>query len=251
MAGAKNADRRVLATPHLHVFGSRDGGHLKDAESWIPRLRENRALWAPTPMWRVYHRQHKSYSIIFPYFLEVLRLRVPSGVDYAQGPPRLKTLDPNSGWYGMAKTWTTNYPHVVPARRYRGNSKDRVWLPNELTARIWQAYVSQNPKTIIHFPMFEGHNNYGQPNPHGWHNSFLAADEPFELVASGPLGTDLNVEYYAGLTRLEVLEEHSTPYRVTLQAPEPGLHAIYAITEWNGQREISRPVTIMFQKRRS
>ena len=250
MAGAATADRAVLTTPHLHVFGSKDGGHLKDVESWIPRLRESRALWAPTPMWRVYHRQHKSYAIVFPYFIETLRFRVPGNADYTRGAPKLKTLDIQSGWYGLADTWYTNYPEVVPVRGHKGDSKNFVWLPSELTARVWQAFVSQNPRTVIHFPMFEGHNNYGQPNPHGWRNSCLAADEPFELVASGPLSDDLNVEYYAGLTKLKVLKEHSTPYRVTLAAPEPGLHAVYAITQWEGHREISRPVTIMFQKRR-
>jgi len=249
MAGAAAADRDVLDTPHLHVFGSKDGGHLKDAESWIPRLHQQRALRAPTPMWRVPHRQHKSYAIVFPYFIETLRGRLPNRADYARAAPKLKTLDFQTGWYGLAGSWESNYPEVAPVRGYRGNAKDLVWLPNELTARIWQAFVSQNPRTVIHFPMSEGHNNYGQPNPHGWHNSFLAADEPFELVASGPLSEDVKVEYYAGLGKLEVLRQHGTPYRVTLAAPEPGLHALYAITEWNGRREISRPVTIMFQKR--
>lgn len=249
MAGASKADATIWKVPHLHVFGSKDGGHLKDAESWIPRLHQHRALWAPTPMWRVYHRQHKSFGIIFPYFLEALRLRVPDGADYSKRPPKLKTLDFRGGWYGLADTWHTNYPEVVPVRGYRGRSKNLVWLPNELTARIWQAFVSQNPRTVIHFPMFEGHNNYGHPNPHGWHNSFLPADEPFELVASGPRADDLKVEYYAGLEKLEVVEQHGTPYRVTLQGPPPGLHAIYAITEWNSHREISRPATIMFQRR--
>jgi len=81
-----------------------------------------------------------------------------------------------------------------------------VWLPTERIARIWQAFVSENPKTVIHFPMCEGHGNYGLPRPHGWHNSFMEAGVPFELVASGPLGDNLNVEYYAGLTKLKVLK---------------------------------------------
>ena len=249
MAGAKTADHSVLKTPHLHVFGSKDGGHLKDAESRLPQLHAQEAFWGPTPMWRVYHRQHKSYAIVFPYFIETLRLRVPIDADYSRGAPKLKTLDFKSGWYGVGNSWYSNNPQVVPVREYQGKAKDLAWLPNELTATIWRAFVSQNPKTVIHFPRFEGHNNYGHPNPHGWQNSFLAANEPFEMVASGPLSKDLKVEYYAGLTKLKVIKEHSTPYRVTLKAPAPGLHALYAVTEWSGQREISRPVTIMFQKR--
>ncbi len=95
--------------------------------------------------------------------------------------------------------------------------------------------------------MFEGTSTYGGPQPHGWHNSFLAANEPFELVASGPLGDDLSVEYYADLNRLKVLA--GSDYRVRLEGLPPGLHSIYAITTFGGRKEISRPVTIMFQQR--
>lgn len=248
MAGAKTDDRRVLDTPHLHVFGSRDGGHLKDAVATIPGLRTKRALWAAAPMWRVYHRQHKSNALIYPYFLEMIDLRVPDGADYRKGPVRLRQLSEASGWFGLTDTWETNFPQVVPVRRYKGNSKNLVWLPSEKTARLWQAFISENPKTIIHFPMFEGTSTYGGPQPHGWHNSFLAANEPFELVASGPLGDDLSVEYYAGLKQLDVLA--GKDYRVRLEGLPPGLHSIYAITTARGQEEISRPVTIMFQERK-
>ena len=247
MAGAKTDDRRVLDTPHLHVFGSRDGGHLKDALATIPQLRTRHALWAVAPMWRVYHRQHKSNALIYPYFLEMIDLRVPDGADYRKGPVRLRQLSEASGWFGLTDTWETNFPLVVPVQEYEGNSKYLVWLPSERTARLWQAFVAENPKTIIHFPMFEGTSTYGGPQPHGWHNSFLAANEPFELVASGPLGDDLSVEYYAGLKQLDVLA--GKEYRVRLEGLPPGLHSIYAITTVNGQREISRPVTILFQEK--
>jgi len=237
----------VLDTPHLHVFGSRDGSHLKEAVAAIPGLRAKRALWTSAPMWRVYHRQHRSDSLIYPYFLELLNLRIPPDADYRKGPVRLKTLAETSGWLGLTDTWETNFPEVVPFRQYRGKSENLVWLPSERIARLWQAFVSENPRTIIHFPMFEGTSTYGGPQPHGWHNSFLAANEPFELVASGPLGDDLSVEYYADLNRLKVLA--GSDYRVRLEGLPPGLHSIYAITTFGGRKEISRPVTIMFQQR--
>ncbi len=249
MAGAKTADEAVLRTPHLHVYGSRDGVHLRTANETMPRLREKGALWANGPMWMVAHRQHKADAIIYPYFLECLRLRLPEKHDYAKGP-NLKALREEDGWFGLAETWETSFPEVVPVKDYKGDSKRLVWLPTELTARIWQAFVSFDPRTVIHFPMFEGRPTYGGRRPHGWHNSYMEAGVPWELVASGPLGDDLKVEYYAGLEKLEVLKVHGSPYRVTLGALPPGLHAIYAITTVDGIREISRPVTVLFQKRR-
>jgi len=249
MAGADTEDRAVLNTPHLHVFGSKDGGHLKHALQAAPVLRQKHALWAQAPMWRVYHRQHKSFGLIFPYFVDLCEMRVPENVDFAKGPAKLKTLREQDGWYGLNDTWETNFPQITPVNEYRGNSKNLSWLPNERMARLWQAFVSENPLTVIHFPRFEGHANYGFPNSHGWRNSYLAANEPFELVASGPAGDDVKVTYYADLEPLEVLETHGTPLRVTLKAPGPGLRGVYAITEWDGKKEISRPITILFQTR--
>jgi hypothetical protein len=244
MAGADTTDPRVLATPHLYIIGSRDGPHLRQALEAIPRLRDNRAVWAVAPMWRVYHRTHKSFGLMMPYFLEAIRLRLPAQADYSKGLPKLAALKEDEGWFGLVDTWETDYPQVVPVKQYRGNSKNLVWLPSELTARLWQAFVSENPKTIIHFPCMDGYGGYGQPDPPGWHNSLLEADKPFELVASGPLGKEVRVEYYAGLRKLKILK--GKDYRVTLEGLEPGLHAIYAITTVDGVKEISRPVTVFF-----
>ena len=79
----------------------------------------------------------------------------------------------------------------------------------------------------------------------------MAAGEPFELVAAGPAGPDVTVEYFDAGEPLRVLARHdANPFRVTLEARAPGLHAIYAVTTTaDGSQEISRPVTVFFQRR--
>lgn len=136
-AGADTADAEVLAVPHLHVIGSRDGVHLAQVEKALPALREKHALWGAAPMWRVYHRQHKSNALIFPFFLEAMRLRLPAGADPTNGPVTLTALKEQDGWLGLADTWETNAPRAVPAREYRGESKNVAWLPSETVARVW------------------------------------------------------------------------------------------------------------------
>jgi len=82
-------------------------------------------------------------------------------------------------------------------------------------------------------------------------NHFLPANEPWNLVASGPTGDDVRVEYFAGLRPLRVLKRYrENPYLVQLEALEPGLHVIYAITTANGKKEISHPAPILFQARK-
>lgn len=255
MAGSDTTNPAVLATPHLHIYGSRDGVHLKTAVEATPKLRTKNALWANAPMWMVYHRQHKADALLYPYFFELLDLRLPANADHAK-PPALKPLDLNAGYWGLIDTWNTNFPQVAPVKGFKENTQNLVWLPNEKLARLWQAFTSNNPRTVIHFPAFEGASTYGGNQPYGWHNSFLAADEPFNIVASGPLNPDgstkdLKVTFYAGLTPLKTTPKSpDNPYRVTAEALPAGLHSIYAITELEGKQEISRPVTIMFQKRK-
>ncbi len=246
MAGANTQDRAVLDTPLVHIYGSRDGPHLKDALDATPKLREKNARWANAPMWHVYHRQHKADALIYPYFFEAMRLRLPEDWRPTDGPPKLRTLEEADGWWGLIDTWETNHPRVVKVSEYDGDTSRAVWLPGELSARVWAAFVSNNPRTVIHFPTFDGRNEYMGPLPRGWHNSTMLADQPFRLLASGPTGDDVTVAYYDGERELNVIETHGSPYHVTLEALPAGLHTIYAITTIGEAQEISRPVSIWF-----
>jgi hypothetical protein len=248
MAGANTEDRAVLQVPHMHIYGSIDGRHMRDAEKWTPILRKGRALWANAPMWMVAHRQHKANALIYPFFLEAMRLRVPAGADFTKGPVKLKTLKEADGWVGLTDTWRTNCPKVAPFRDYKGDPGRAVWLPSEKAARVWQAFVSFDPRTVILFPTYDGSETYGGLPPRQWHNSCMEADKPFELLAIGPLGKGLKVQYYSGTRRIRKLGGGN--YRVRLEGLPPGLHSIYAVTEVDGRKEISRPVLVMFRKRR-
>src|SRR5262249_14772912 len=125
---------------------------------------------------------------MYPYFIDCLRLRVPEGHDFVSGQVRLNRLKEENGYLGLIDTWESNYPQAGPFKGDKGNRGKAVWLPTARGARAWQAFVSYDPRTVIQLPAFEGHGTIGQPQPNGWHNTRLAADEPFEVVASGPRG---------------------------------------------------------------
>ena len=78
----------------------------------------------------------------------------------------------------------------------------------------------------------------------------MPADEPWNLVASGPRGDHVGVEYYAGLKKLKVLRTYdNNPLVVQLEPLPPGLHLIHAVTTVGDKRGISRGQTILFHSR--
>jgi hypothetical protein len=146
----------------------------------------------------------------------------------------------------------TSFPKAVAWKdateaQRRGDSS---WLPDALTARTWQCFVSNGPRTVIHFPRHDGSGGIRDSRHRGRENHCLPANEPWRLLASGPLGEDVDVTYYAGLRQLQVLEGHTAnPYLVQLEPLPPGLHVIHAITTSGRNREISHPSTVLFQTR--
>ena len=245
---APTEDTPSLRVPQLHVMLSVEKSSSPANAEAIPLVREQSALWSYAPMWWVFRGEHKANALVLPYLLAMMDMRLPGDADYARGPVPLRPLDENEGWFGVVETWKTNFPRIVPVREYTDNSKNLVWLPDESIARLWQAFVSENPRTIIHFPISDGYWPSSVPPPPPWHNTSIEAERPIEVVASGPLGSDLAVEYYTGTRRLRAVKGEN--YRVTLEGLSPGLYAIYAITKLGALKEISRPVLVAVHPRR-
>ncbi len=245
-AGMGATGEEVLAVPRLYIIGSRDGAHLRQVIEANEGVRERGALWGTAVMWTVHHQAHKLQAIALPYMIDMTDARLPERLD--RRPIELRPLREEDGYFGLIDTWESNFPKVVPVREFDGDRSRAVWLPNAHIARIWQAFCSNHPQTVIHFPRFDGHGGFGNaPRANlDWRNSHLVAGEPIEVMASGPDADDVEVTWYAGLEQLEVIREHDgNPFRVTLEPLPAGTHALYAITRIGEQREISRPVTVM------
>jgi hypothetical protein len=179
-------------------------------------------------------------------------MRVPADADASAGPVPLTPLNEADGYLGLNETWNGNCPQVVPFAEASEPERrgDGSWLPDAFTARLWQSFVANWPRTVIHFPRFDGNEGFSFVRPAGREIHFMEADKPFELLAAGPIGEDVTVEYYAGLKKLEVLARHrDNPYMVRLEALPPGLHVLYAVTTVDGDKEFSWPQPILFQRR--
>ena len=253
-AGADMNNKPALNFPRLYVYGSRDTGgqHHKQLTQLAQAFRENHARWGAAPMWGGHHRWWYADRLMLPYIISLLDKRIPADADYAAGPVKLKDIPEEAGYLGLHDTWDTSLPQVVAwdkatqAQR-RGNTS---WLPDELVARTWQAFCSDRPRTVIHFPRTEGNGGIRESQHPGRENHFLPANEPWNLLASGPMGDNITVEYFAGPKPLKVLKRyHDNPYLVQLEPLEPGLHIIHAITTIGDKKEISHPSAVLFQER--
>lgn len=245
-AGSKTNEHAVLDTPHLHIFGTKDGSHLKDAEEWIPKHRARKALWGSAPMWTLQHRQYKADAILHPYFFETLRLRLPEDFDPAQGPVALKPLAEAEGWFGLLEGWDGQAPAILPVGEKPEEAVAAAWLPNERIAKVWRAFSSNHPATAILYPAFEGFEPLmGRPQP-GKINTVLKAGAPFRLLAAGPAGEDLHVEYHTARGQLEPTAIHDgNPFHVTLPGLPTWTHVLYLKVTRGETVEYTRPVLVL------
>lgn len=248
-SGAESA----VTVPFLNIWGSRDGPHMKDFERVAGSFASRKAQFGNAPMWTLAHRQHNAWAIALPFFMDTWSLRVPADADASAGPITLKNIPYEQGWYGLVDSWTTNAPRVMRVADYQGAPENAVWLPGERTARVWQAFVSQNPRPVILFPTFDGTSTFGGPMPGDWRVSQMKANTPFPIVAAGPTvdaqGKPIRVRWFADGQPLEAKPTGEHPYRATASGIRPGLHAIWLETYTDqdpGPIEISRPVLTLF-----
>jgi len=52
------------------------------------------------------------------------------------GPVKLERIDQRQGWLGDPETY-----EIAPAATYKGSKTKAMWLPDEETAKAWQAYL--------------------------------------------------------------------------------------------------------------
>ncbi len=249
----ENEDARKC--PRLYVFGEQDGPHLKDIEKVDQTIRQQGNLWGHAPQWRLHHRWWRTDQIVLPYFMRCLELRLPEKFDASKERVQLKELKEEDGWIGLHENWQSpdsNYVTILPFKdateaQRRG---DASWLPDELTARIWQAFLSNRPPAVIHFPRFDGNQGFMTARPDGREIHYLEANKPWPLLASGPKGDNVKVEYFAGLKKLKVQKMiGEDPYNVILEPLEPGMHAIYLKVTVDDKPSLTHPHPILFQKR--
>jgi len=143
--------------PMFFAIGERDKAEwvadsLKNIEAGLKK----RAPWTVAVSKKEGHEVGKSLDVARPFLRAAIeqRLQAPKAAAGATSifkttprpiggsstravtPAKLGKIDPRSGWLGDPDTY-----EVAPASTFKRGKAEAVWLPDESTAKAWQAYL--------------------------------------------------------------------------------------------------------------
>lgn len=72
----------------------------------------------------------RANTLLVPWLKAVIGMRLPSSGG------TLRPIDANAAWLGDLRTG-----EAEKRESFRGNERDAVWLPDELTARAWSVFA--------------------------------------------------------------------------------------------------------------
>ena len=231
--------KRTSVVPMLSIFGERDGKQMEQHEALLPlRRKELDSSWAITVQWNRKHEWGQSNNLLWPFFDEVIRQRLPAEASPLAGPVELRPCDPNLTWYGDPATWKSGAATIASAADFKGDKSIACWFPGPQTAHAWQAFVVQKPWLRITTPQSQGDKKPLQVTG-------LAEKISVQVTADTKL-PDGKLERYDGSTRIAEgeLKNHQATIEV---APLPqGIHTLIAsVSGPEGNRELSRPVAVL------
>lgn len=244
----------ALDVPMLYIWGSIDGNHLRESHPKLVPLRALGAKSASAPMFGIGHRSYNSDALIWPFFLEMARERIPAEWDRTSFP-ELRSFGRGDGWItslpGLDRSgmFPVQHPAVFPAAEAPADVPFPGWVPSEKIAHLWRHFVQANHTVRIVFPTF----NQSQ----GFHNpayfslpgdvSSLQAGRPFDLIAAGPLGEGVEIAFFLNSRPLTPeWVNPANPYHIRVSAQEPGLHTLTLQVRRGGREYLSPPVSVVF-----
>ena len=219
--------------PLMSIFGERDGPQMELHEALLPKRRAALdARWAITPQWGRKHEWAKANHLLWTFFDEVLRQRLPDGAT------SLRPCDPAQTWFGNPATWGERPADIAPAAKFTGDKAKSCWLPGPETARVWQAFAVRKPQLRITSPEPQGD---GKPlaiyTPDD--DILIRADCDAALTASQVTLFDLT-------TRLATANITAGKAEIRAGKLPPGFHTFILQAESaDGSLTLSHPVSVL------
>lgn len=126
-----------IDVPTLLLVGKNDRpGWVMGALMHYQTARVNGAPWTLALSPVEGHELGKTEPLTFAFLNSVIPLRFPSVGNQGNPAPLPKIAAESSGWLGNPDTL-----EAAPFARFKGDKREATWLPDEATAKAWQAYL--------------------------------------------------------------------------------------------------------------
>jgi pimeloyl-ACP methyl ester carboxylesterase len=129
--------------PMLFAIGKTDKAEwVETSLKSVEAGREGKTPWTLALHPNEGHGVGNSMSVVYPFLKAAIRLRLGLAPDApATGLPpktRLEKIDVKDGWLGDVETL-----EIAAYDTFPGKKRKAVWLPDEATAKAWQAYLKK------------------------------------------------------------------------------------------------------------
>lgn len=191
-----------------------------------PKLREHDLPAGVAVDWGCGHSPQEGWMIWWPFVKAVMAHRYPHDADPTVARVNLKPMRYEDGWLIGPVDWKEKWGEkMAPVKDWQGDTANTIWLPDQNTARVFQAMVSQVDDVMIEV-RGEG----------------ADSDQLLRLVGLGTK-TARDIQWHSdsqeniGLAKLE-------------QAVQKGFHTVWAsFTDAQGARKFTQPIMIVHGQR--
>lgn len=222
--------------PVLTIFGEKDMHQMEILTRKLPEQRKEGALWGIAVNWGLRHDYANANDLVWPFFDQVIRYRLPKDQMALNGPVKLLDYREEDGWLGDISTWDSSFATINSYKDYKGDRTKAAWFPNEYVARTWQGFVSRRPTLAIQEPV-------SKPEE----KTTLFAKTQFPIITSSSIPLKAKrVDYFDGchpLTRKIIAAN-----KVVVRGVEPGVRALIAVSAVGDKNIISKPVAVIVKE---
>lgn len=228
--GPRSAESMKI--PILTIFGERDGRQYEKLMAKLPEVRAQGARFGIAVQWRRKHEFARANNLLMPLFDAAIRKRLGR-----PGEP-LEEFPESAGWLGDVSEWRNGIANIAPFDEYKGDKSKACWLPDEKTARAWQAFVTHQPKLELKSPP-----GLGDGQPFVLHKVGNRIKVKMESKTQEPFSAP--IEVFAGGKKLRRLKAG----KLEIQFGQPGIYPLFLQTRSaDGSVMFSRPNTILVAK---
>ncbi len=237
--GPKSPELRKI--PTVTIFGERDGKQMEQLLAKLPIERTESAQWAIAVQWGRKHEWARANNLLMPFFDAVIARRYPKDATPLAGPVKLLDFKESEGWIVDQSTWGAGPAKIGTFESFSGDIgsggwTNAGWVPDQLNAHAWRAFVTQKPQIKL-----ASHIGFGD----GAGFQEASDKEPTIVRVESSVATDSAADKFTGKVEVYngarlVGQADKLPAEINIGTLSRGIHALHAVrVDQDGQRSSS------------